>query len=137
MKTPQTLAEIKESPKFKKRDFGVSDFLTTDELENLHTAVTATPKKRRLFDQVDSLTAEIIARFGYDVYLRWNAGEIEHEWLTRMLNAERARDKQNLLSLEGIIYAMVSASMAKKPQKAVRKAQDLMKQDIKIANGEG
>lgn len=137
MRTPQTLEEIKKSPKLNKRDFGVSDFLTTGEVEELHTAAATSHKKQPLFDPIDAFVAEIVARFGYDVYLKWSAGKIDHDWLTRMLNAERARDKQQLLSLEGIIYAMVSASMSKKPQKAVRQARDLMKRDIKIANGEG
>lgn len=137
MRTPQTLEDIKKSPKLNKRNFGVSDFLTTERVEELHTAAANSHRKKPLFDQVDQFVAEIISRFGYDVYLRWQAGEIDDEWLTRMLNAERARDKQKLLSLEGLIYSMVSASMSKKPQKAVRHARDIMKQDIKIAKGEG
>lgn len=137
MRTPQTLQDIKKSPKLNKRNFGVSDFLTTEQVEELHTAAAKSHKKRQLFDAVDALVAEIIARFGYDMYLRWQAGEIDHEWLTKILNAERARDKQKLLSLEGIVFSMVSASMAKNPKKAVRHAQDILKQDIKVARGEG
>lgn len=137
MRTPQTLEDIKKSPKLQpKREFGVSDFLTTEEMARLHKATQKSKQTRRLFDQVDSLVAEIIARFGYDVYLRWSAGEIEHEWLVRMLNAERARDKQNLLSLEGVIIKMVSAQMSKKPQKAIRQALDIVKEDIRVARGE-
>lgn len=137
MKTPQTLADIKKSPKLNKRNFGVSDFLTTEEVEELHTAAAKSHKRQPLFDPIDALVAEIVARFGYDVYLKWSSGEIEHEWLTKMLNAERARDKQKLLSLEGIVFSMVSASMSKDPKKGVRHAQDIMKQDIKVARGEG
>lgn len=137
MRTPQTLEEIKKSPKLNKRDFGVSDFLTTKEVEEFHVAAAVSRKKQPLFDNIDAFVAEIVARFGYDVYLKWSTGEIDHEWLTKMLNAERARDKQKLLSLEGIIFAMVSAQMSKKPQKGVRKAQEIMKQDIQIARGEG
>lgn len=137
MRTPQTLEEIKKSPKLNKRNFGVSDFLTTKQVEELHTVAATSRKKQPLFDPIDAFVAEIVARFGYDVYLKWSAGEIDHNWLTRMLNAERARDKQQFLSLEAIVYSMVSASMSKKPQKAVRQARDIMKQDIKIANGEG
>lgn len=94
-------------------------------------------KTNRRKNNDDNNYQRYLARFGYDVYLKWSSEEIDHEWLTKMLNAERARDKQKLLSLEGIIFAMISAQMSKKPQKGVRKAQEIMKQDIRVARGEG
>lgn len=108
-KSELTLDVVKQSPKVTEKSFQISDFLSSDEQDALHEAVYRGKQNRRLFDEVDALTAEITARFGYEVYMRWNAGEFDDDKMARWLAAERAREYTHLSELSGIIYAMVSA----------------------------
>lgn len=135
-----TLEDVRKSDKFaqKERAFKVSDLLNEDEVVELRKANKK--EKKKLFDPVDALVAEIIARFGYDFYLEWNAGNIDDEWVSRLISAERARSEREAFGLKAIVYSMVSACV--KVEKGQRKpkgpaqANKIIKNCIKIIKGE-
>lgn len=137
MTTPElTLNKVKNAAKVK--NFRASDFLTDDEMEEVHKS-NAQGKKNSSFDMVDAYIAEIIARFGYSVYLAWKNGEISEKHMAKYVLAERARDAQYRLKLENIIIACVSG--ANRPTKtghapkSLRAALKMLKREEKIAEG--
>jgi len=133
-----TLESIRKSPKLAKKPVGVADFVSAEELEDFREVVAEGKKTKKMFDSVDALCAEILARFGLEVYERWNAGDEEFstEKMARFINAERARDKARLLTLENLIVAGSTVSIAKKPKQAVRAMEKALKAEEKIARGE-
>ena len=104
-----TLDVVKKSPKVANQSFQISDFLSSDEQEALKLAVYRGKQRKRLFDEVDALTAEIAARFGYDVYMLWNNGDIDDDKMAKWLAAERAREYTHWNELASVVYAMVGA----------------------------
>lgn len=131
-----TLEKVKETAKVK--NFRASDFLTDEEMNEVHKS-NAEGKKSTGFDAVDAYVAEIIARFGYSTYAAWKAGEIEPERMAKYILAERARDAQHRLKLENIIIASVSG--ANRPTKtghapkSLRAALKMLKSEEKLAKG--
>lgn len=128
--------EQKSAPK----TFRVSDFLSSEQVKELHKATSHSVKKKRLFDDIDALGAEICARFGYDAYLAWNRGDFDTDQMFRWLRAERARDDAKLLDLENIIICMVGSCIKihkgeKKPQ-GPDKARKVWNSQLKRAKGE-
>lgn len=125
-----------------KKDVQASDLIDPDRLAKLRLKAqeSAARRKKRLFDEVDAFTAEIVARFGYEVYQRWNQGEIEQEQIEKWIYAERARDKANVLNLEAIIMAMVGSCIKREPKQPKPKgpgiANKIYQQESKIAKGE-
>lgn len=110
MKKPElTLDVIKKSPKVTEKSFQVSDFLSNEEQEALRLAAYRGKKSKKQFDEIDALTAEITARFGYDVYKLWNNGEFDDVKMAHWLAAERAREYTHWAEISGVIYAMVGA----------------------------
>ena len=132
-----TLKEVREKAQAKQaRVSRVSDFLTNDEKEErLKTRAKSAGKgSNRLYDAVDAFVAEIIARFGYDAYRAWRfKGEFTTEDMSRMLFAERAREKRLLAPLEAIIISSVAG--ANQPTKG-RQAPKSLKNAIKILKDE-
>lgn len=132
-----TLNSIKKSPKLQKKAVRLSDLVTKEEKAKLKPK---RPRKKRAYDDVDAFVAEVIARFGYNVYQKWNAGEIETTTLQKWVLAERARDKIQLIPLEGIIMHMVSACIKRhkkeRAPKGPKEAQKIIAQEIKMAKGE-
>ena len=92
------------------------------------------------YDDVDAFVAEVIARFGYDVYQKWNAGEIETKTLQKWVLAERARDRAQFIPLEGVIAHMVGACIRRhkkeRAPKGPKEAQNIISAEIKAARGE-
>lgn len=127
-----------------KKDVQASDLMDSERLEKLRQKARESAAKARRakhrFDEIDALAAEIIARFGYETYERWNEGEIEQEQMVKWLYAERARDKVNLLNLESIIISLVSScvrySKGQSKPKGPAQARKIYKEEIKIAKGE-
>ena len=115
MRTPDlTLDKARKDAKGVIREHRVSDFLTSNEIKELHE----TNKEKRIqpkFDEVDALIGEILARFGYDTYIAWKSGAIDTEMIIRYLEAERCREAQNRYKLECIIVASVAG--ANRPNK--------------------
>ncbi|MCM1218193.1 MAG: hypothetical protein NC548_27220 [Lachnospiraceae bacterium] len=143
MTTPElTLNEVRKSPKLNKaqRTYRVSDFLTKEQKEAREKRKHEAKKTKRLFDPVDAYVAEIMARFGYDVYEKWNKGEIDDQRMQRLLAAERAREKAYILPLETIIAQLVKDCIrrTKKEKKPTgpKEAAKIIKVEAKIARGE-
>lgn len=132
-----TLSTIKKSPKLQPKVVRLSDLVSKEELVQLKPK---RPKKKRSYDDIDAFVAEIIARFGYDVYQKWNTEEIETKTLQKWLLAERARDRAQLIPLEGIIMHMVSACIKRhkkeRAPKGPKEAQKIISAEIKAAKGE-
>lgn len=107
-----TLKEVRE--KITEKNFRASDFLTEEQVEEVRKS-NAKGKKSR-FSVVDAYIAEIIARFGYDAYVAWKAGDITEENMVRFIEAERAREASSKLALEAIIVSSLAG--AQQPTKS-------------------
>lgn len=131
-----TLDKVKETAKVE--TFRASDFLTKDEVEEVHES-NLKGKKNSKFDMIDAYIAEIIARFGYDTYVAWKFGEISEINMAKYIEAERARDARNRLTLENIIVASVAG--ANQPTrsghapKSLKTAIKMLKNEEKLAKG--
>lgn len=131
-----TLNKVKETAI--KREFRASDFLTQEQMEEVHES-NAKGKKTAGFDEIDAYVAEIIARFGYDTYRAWKCGDISEEDMARFVRAERVRDARQRLPLENIIIASVAG--ANNPTKgghapkSLKTAIKMLKSEEKLAKG--
>ena len=120
-----------------KRNFRASDFLSEDEQKEVRK--NNAKGKKELFNVVDAYAAEILARFGYEAYMAWKAGEISNDKIQRFILAERARDAQFLFPLENIIIASMAG--ANNPTrgghapKSLQMAIKILKQEQEKANG--
>lgn len=135
MTTPElTLNEVKKSEKITTRVVRVSDFLSNDKKIELKMAQEArSAKKRRGFDDIDAYSAEILGRFGYDAWQAWQNGQIKGDKMAKMVLAERARAKRELLGLESLILSAVAG--ANNPTKGGHAPKSL-KNAIKILRSE-
>lgn len=137
MKEPEISLNKAKEIAGKKRNFRASDFLTEEE----KAEVRKNNAKGRAapFNAVDAYVAEILARFGYDTYMAWKAGDIDNTRMTKYILAERARDAQRLFPLENIILASVAG--ANNPTrgghtpKSLQMAIKILKQEQERANG--
>lgn len=140
-KPPLTLNDIRKSEKIAPKNVGVAQFLSKEDLRELkRNNATRKRRKKRAFDDVDALIAEIIARFGYDTYKAWDNDEIDDAKMNRWLLAERARDRAQFIPLEGVIAHMVGACIRRhkkeRAPKGPKEAQKIIAQEIKAAKGE-
>lgn len=124
------LKQVKETAV--KREYRASDFLTQEQLDEVHDS-NAKGKKSAGFDEIDAYIAEIMARFGYDAYIAWKAGDISAEDMARFVIAERAREARQRLPLENIIVASIAG--ANNPTKGGHAPKSL-KAAIKMLKGE-
>jgi len=135
MTTPElTLQSVKNSVKPTETVHRVSDFLSKEqkvELSKAHEEHAAL--KTRGFDEIDAYSAEILGRFGFEAWQAWQCGQIKAEKMAKMVLAERARAKRELLGLEGLILAAVSG--ANRPTKRGHAPKSL-KNAIKIFKSE-
>ena len=131
-----TLNKVKETAKVK--SFRASDFLTDEQVEEIHES-NIKGKKTSNFDKIDAYIAEIIARFGYDTYVAWKFGEISEINMAKYIEAERAREARNRLMIENIIVASVAG--ANNPTKgghlpkSLKSAIKMLKTEEQIAKG--
>lgn len=135
-----TLQSVKTSAKPAENVYRVSDFLTKEqkvELAKAHEERAAV--KTRGFDEIDAYSAEILGRFGFDAWQAWQCGQFKAEKMAKMVLAERARAKRELLGLEGLILAAVSG--ANRPTKrghvprSLKNAVKIFKSEQKQAKG--
>lgn len=140
MKAPDiTLKQAKEQVKV--RNHRVSDFLSGEQMSEIHANNAKVSEKRRKFNQVDAFIAEILSRFGWEVYQAWKSELISQEQIVRYIEAERARDARERLRLENLIVAAVAG--ANHPTKngsapkTLKAAFEILKNDSKEAKGEG
>lgn len=138
MKEPEKISlEKAKELAGKKRNFRASDFLTEEEKAEVRK--NNAKGKAVPFNAVDAYVAEILARFGYDTYMAWKAGDIENSRMQKYILAERARDAQLLFPLENIIIASVAG--ANNPTKgghtpkSLQVAIKILKQEQERANG--
>ena len=130
------LQKVKETAV--KREFRASDFLTDEQMEEVHRS-NARGKKKAGFDDIDAYVAEILARFGYQAYLAWKCGDISAENMAKFIQAERAREVRYRLGLENIIVASVAG--ANNPTKgghapkSLKTAIKMLKREENIAKG--
>jgi len=121
----------------KKRNFRASDFLTEDEQAEIRK--NNAKGKESPFNAVDAYVAEILARFGYETYMAWKAGDIDNARMQKYILAERARDAQFLFPIENIIVASMAG--ANNPTrgghapKSLQTAIKILKQEQERANG--
>ena len=135
-----TLKQVKKSEKVTTRTVRVSDFLSNEKRIELRMAQEArSAEKRRGFDEIDAYSAEILGRFGYHAWLAWQTGQIKGEKMAKMVLAERARAKRELLGVETMILAVGAG--ANNPTKAghapnsLRNAIKILKDEQKQAKG--
>lgn len=88
----------------------VSDFITKEQKEQLALARAKGQKKHIHFDNVDAISAEIVSRFGYDVYKAWNTEEISNKKMMAWIMAERTREKATRLEMLNIIVSAVAGA---------------------------
>lgn len=140
--TNKTLKNVREkSEKLKPvKTFRASDFLTKEQIEEVKTNNLKGKARRKKFDNVDAFVAEIIARFGYDTYLAWRAGNIPSDKMQRLIYAERAREKDAQVTLYSVILSTVSSCVrvgkGEQKPKGLRQAANLIKRELKLAKGE-
>lgn len=139
-----TLNNVKEKAKSITRVHRVSDFLSKERLNTIKAAQEERiAAKKRGFDAIDALSGEILGRFGYHAWMAWQNGQIRADKMLRMILAERARTKRELLGLEGIIMATGAGAnnptkgghMPKSLKNAIRIFQSEQKQAKGVMNG--
>lgn len=135
-----TLKQVKKSEKVTTRAVRVSDFLSNEKKIELRMAQEAREaKKKRGFDEIDAYSAEILGRFGYDAWVAWQTGQIRGEKMARMVLAERARAKRELLGVESMILAVGAGAnnptKSGHAPKSLRNAIKILKDEQKQAKG--
>lgn len=142
MTTPElTLSEVKKTVQPVEKTVRVSNFLTKEQKREI--AIAREQKEinggKRGFDDVDAYTAEILARFGYEAWQAWQCEQISQEKMAKMILAERARDKQKLLGLEGLIIAVGAGAnnptKSGSAPKSLKNAIKIFKNEQKLAKG--
>lgn len=137
-----TLNTIRKSPKLtgSGKVSRVSDFVSKQEMDDLHRSNTRGRKSTRRFNEVDAYIAEIIARFGYEAYHAWNEGDIDNRKMRRMIYAERAREKALLYPLESVITLLVRDCIKrtkKEPKaKGPKEVAKILKEELRAIKGE-
>lgn len=122
------------------RNHRASDFLTEDEKEEVQKSnAKGNEKKANSFDAIDSYVAEIIARFGYDAYMAWKAGDISEMQMLKFVEAERARDARNRVILESVIVASVAGAnnptKSGQTPKSLKAAMNILKKEQALGGG--
>lgn len=135
-----TLSEVKKSEKITTRTVRVSDFLSNEKKVELRLAQEAKEAQRaRGFDEIDAYSAEILGRFGYDAWVAWQTGQIKGGKMVKMVLAERARTKRELLGVEMMILAVGAGAnnptKAGHAPKSLRNAIKILKDEQKQAKG--
>ena len=118
-----------------------SDFISKEQKQKLELARAKGQKQHVNFDTVDAYSAEIVSRFGYDVYKAFNSGEISMKKMAAWISAERVREKTKMLSALNTIVAAVAGSnnpdkngRAPKSLKAATKNLKTLSAEIKEAS---
>lgn len=139
MKHELTLAEVKQSPKLGEQVVRASDFLSEQQIEELHEANRRGKTIVRPYDEIDAFAAEILARFGWETYRAWQRGEFSHEKALRFIAAERARTVAEGLPMQITLVSAVAGSnnptkSGNAPQ-SLKNATRLLKEQQKQAKG--
>ena len=131
-----TLNNVKKD--IKVRNFRASDFLTDEQIEEVHES-NIKGKKNNSFDVIDAYIAEIIARFGYETYLAWKKGDISEVQMVKYIEAERAREAGERIKIESIIVASIAGAnnptKSGNMPKSLKAAFKMLKNEEKLAKG--
>lgn len=139
MKAPEkTLNNIKKTLTDGRDEYRVSDFVSREEVEQLHKNNLKRAKTKENYDPIDAMEAEIVARFGYEVYKDWQSGELDNTRVVRWILAERARDAQGRVMIESVIANGFSACYQTKKggRSANRGISKIIKRELKTVKGE-
>lgn len=135
-----TINEIAKSPKVTTKSFRASDYLSQQELDDLHVSNLRGKPIKKPYDDIDAFEAELLARFGWDTYQAWLAGNFETERALRFVAAERARDKQRIVNLEALIVSAVAGANNGDKNghvpKSLRHAYKILQDELKKSQGE-
>ncbi len=136
-----TLEQVRKSAKVTERTHRVSDFLSKEQKVKIaeKREIKALQGGSRGFDDIDAYSAEILARFGYNAWQAWQNGQIKADRMARMIMAERARAKRELLGLEGLLLSSVAGAnngtKSGHAPKSLRIAAKIFKSEQKLAKG--
>lgn len=115
----------------------LSDFVSSDKVEELHANNVKGTAKAKKFDAVDAYVAEIIARFGYEAYKDWKMGIIPDYRMRRLIWAERAREAAYLNNIEAVVtLAGIAGATSKKSKEPINRAIQQIKNNEKVMKGE-
>lgn len=133
-----TLGRIKESQKaMPVREFRLSDFVSSDKIEELHERNAKGSTKVKLFDSVDLYVAKIMAYFGYDAYLDWKMGIIPDYRMRRLVEAYTASQLALFTNLEAVVLATgIAGAWNKKAKGPLGDANKIIKRNEKFMKGE-
>lgn len=133
-----TLQEVQKKAKVK--NFRASDFLSDEQMTEIRENNLRGSVRKQRFDEVDAFIAEVIARFGFETYQAWKAGDIEQEQMVRYIEAERSRTIREQLGIESVLVAAIAgANNATKnghAPKSLKDAIKALKEQEKRAKGE-
>lgn len=136
-----TLQEVKKSAKVTERVHRVSDFLSNEQKLEIakYREKKALAGGSRGFDAIDAYSAEIMARFGYLAWQAWQAGQIRPDKMAKMVLAERARAKREIIGLEALILAVNTGAnnptKSGHAPKSLKNAVKIFKSEQKEAKG--
>lgn len=115
----------------------LSDFVSSEKVEELHANNVKGTAKAKKFDAVDAYVAEIIARFGYEAYKDWKMGIIPDYRMRRLIWAERAREAAYLNNIEAVVtLAGIAGATSKKSKEPINRAIQQIKNNEKVMKGE-
>lgn len=115
----------------------LSDFVSSEKVEELHANNVKGTAKAKRFDAVDSYVAEIMARFGYEAYQAWKMGIIPDYRMRRLIWAERAREAAYLNNIEAVITLTgIAGATSKKSKEPINRAIQQIKNNEKVMKGE-
>lgn len=133
-----TLERVKQSQKAAPVHVSrLSDFVSSEKIEELHANNVKGSPKAKKFDAVDSYVAEIMARFGYGAYKDWKMGIISDYRMRRLIWAERAREAAYLNNIEAVITLTgIAGATSKKSKEPINRAIQQIKNNEKVMKGE-
>ena len=117
MASPLSLAEAKKE--IGGQTYTLEDFATDEEIEQIEQAVKS-PSHRR-FDAAAQVSAEVLARFGFEAWQAWQVGEITIEEMNAYLAAERGRDRELLVEVEAALGNLIKSTIHREKNKGVPK----------------
>lgn len=133
-----TLERVKQSQKAAPVHVSrLSDFVSSEKIEELHANNVKGSPKAKKFDAVDSYVAEIMARFGYEAYKDWKMGIISDYRMRRLIWAERAREAALLNNIETVMtLGSIAGATSKKSKEPINRAIQQIKNNEKVMKGE-
>lgn len=119
------------------KNYTIEDFATEEEIKFIEEANSKPQVKR--FDVASAISAEVLARFGFDAWKAWQNGDISVSDMNAYLSAERGRERELLVELELIVQGMLSAQIKRERNRSipagVKNAREVIKRQQAIIEG--